>query len=178
MISSTKLWTTLAKPLWFPLLFQLVTIRISSINSYSTSLLLSTNLVILQCGGEHSPANNKSHQLVTSQTYIALILRALPLQLFFLQQSHDPRSEELLGLAGGSVRKYLFMISVSQFFVVETFSSVKIEHQENSDNAYLVSQSHSETNICDDIFLSPVMCNVLLLFITIKNQSKWSSLMP
>ena len=91
------------KASWFPLLFQLVTIRISSINSYSTSLLLSTNLVILQCGGEHSPANNKSHQLVTSQTYIALILRALPLELFFLQQSHDPRSEELLGLAGGSV---------------------------------------------------------------------------
>ena len=47
------------KASWFPLLFQLVTIRISSINSYSTSLVLSysTNLVILQCRGEHSPAN-------------------------------------------------------------------------------------------------------------------------
>ena len=47
------------KASWFPLLFQLVTIRISSVNCYSTSLRLSTNLVILQSGGEHSPANNE-----------------------------------------------------------------------------------------------------------------------
>ena len=67
------------KASWFPMLFQCLTIRISSINSYSTSLLLSnlsTNLVILQCGCKHSPANNhsSSNQLsvTDSNLYIQL----------------------------------------------------------------------------------------------------------